>query len=111
MQVFDGADWSDPDLVYIRVNAVPVAIATPNTITVKPGEEFRLEGINSYDPDNGPDPLTYLWQSADVSLKTPTESRTGAKAPKTPGEYRVTLAVFDGLQWSRRDLVKVKVAE
>ena len=65
------------------------------------GAPVTVDGSGSYDPDNGPKPLTYSWQFTQVpsaSTLTGALKTSGATATFTPdvaGAYTLTLTVSD----------------
>ena len=65
------------------------------------GDPVSLDGTASDDPDDGPQPLSYLWffSGQPTGSVSDIESPTSPNATFTPdaaGEYRVTLEVSDG---------------
>ena len=76
-------------------NEAPVANAGPGH-TVQAGQPVTLDGSQSFDPDHGPQALTYTWDFGDN-----TAVRTNAPAQvshtyATPGQYTASLTVSDG---------------
>jgi hypothetical protein len=102
--VNDGEDGSLQDTVDVVVmadNVAPNAIATFSG-TLKAGEPVTLDGSQSYDPDNGPEALSFSWLLQSVpALSGLTESIIGTTAltefiPDVEGDYIVVLTVSDG---------------
>jgi len=104
--VNDGPLDSDPDTVEISAttpNTPPNADAGPDQ-SVELGDLVLLDGSASNDPDDGPEPLGFLWSF----LQLPAQSALGdadiaggdqAQAQFTPdvvGDYLVNLQVLDG---------------
>jgi hypothetical protein len=104
--VNDGELDSDPDEVLINAktpNVAPNANAGPDQ-TVFVGQLVFLDGSKSNDPDNGPQPLSYLWsfieippqsylKNEDISFRNQDLARF---TPDVEGTYRVELKVSDG---------------
>lgn len=115
LQVYDGADWSAPDIVTYTVlsessNTPPVANAGDDqtieaeadcTVGVSysatcddcPAVDVDLDGSASYDPDG--DRMRYSWSEAtgSVAFELPHSSETTATMPAVPAEYRVDTTV------------------
>ncbi len=115
LQVFDGTDWSAPDIVTFTVldeglNTLPIANAGDDqslegeaactvgmsySATCEPCEavEVELDGTSSYDPDG--DDLTFLWSepTSTLDIELPTSPSTNATVPEVPAEYRVDTTV------------------
>lgn len=115
LQVFDGNDWSAPDIVTYTVlseasNTPPIANAGDDqtieadadcTVGVSysatcedcPAAEVDLDGSASYDPDG--DGIRYSWSEAtgSVGFELPHSSETTATLPAVPAEYRVDTTV------------------
>jgi PKD repeat protein len=88
-------------------NQAPVANAGPD-LNLRVGDPVFLDGTASYDPDNGPGPLTFQWSpggappgSAAV-LDDPTRPDPQFQ-PDLPGSYDFELIVSDGALNSTRD--------
>jgi cytochrome c2 len=83
-------------------NQPPVASITvdPDT-SVAPGTLVTLDGSGSFDPDNGPSPLTYSWSLTAPAGSSATLSDPAAVSPTftadVEGSYPVSLTVNDGL--------------
>ena len=101
--VNDGELDSDPDQVSIFAetpNVQPNANAGPDQFAFV-GDPIALDGSDSDDPDDGPQPLSYLWFFSDMpsgsfsTLNTPMAINSSF-SPDIAGEYRVTLEVSDG---------------
>ncbi len=68
--------------------------------TVSRGDFVQLDGSGSYDPDEGPLPLTYNWQQTSgqpVTLDDANSASPTFQAPQTPAEISFQLMVYDGL--------------
>jgi hypothetical protein len=100
LRVSDG-ELEDSAIVTFTVappaNVAPVADAGSDR-TVEPGATVELDGSGSYDPDDGPLPLTYQWQRVSGPTVTiqngtsPIATATFAEA----GMYVFRLTVDDG---------------
>lgn len=79
-------------------NLPPVADAGDNQMTTV-NVPATLDGSNSFDPDEGPDPLSYMWRvvagSGDVQFSAPDAAVTEFTADST-GTYVLLLTVSDG---------------
>lgn len=91
-------------------NQPPVANAGPNqTVTV--GTLVTLDGTASFDPDNGPSPLTFSW----TQTSGPAVALTGANTampsftPTVAGTYVFSLVVNDGADNSAPSSVTITV--
>ncbi len=85
---------------------VPPNANAGEDFTTNLGEEAILNGSASNDPDNGPQPLTYLW----TFVSTPNGSRLNNDAisnpnsaspsfiPDVTGTYVLQLMVYDGIE-------------
>jgi hypothetical protein len=116
LTVNDGAFDSIPDEVVIQAstpNVAPNASAGPDQ-NVLTGSLVQLDGSMSKDPDNRPQPLTYLWsfvkKPAGSSLTdTDISNRNKPFATFTPdvsGLYELRLTVNDG-DLSSEDTVQI----
>ncbi|MFO8057840.1 MAG: M6 family metalloprotease domain-containing protein, partial [bacterium] len=105
----------DSDSVEVIVassgNSVPVAEAGPDqTVDWGNADPVELDGTSSYDPDG--DSLDYEWELVSIpdgssaQLSDPT-SATPTFDDDVPGEYYISLRVFDGDVWSFLDYVTV----
>ena len=110
------SEVNSSDIATLRTgNRTPVADAGPDQ-SLRIGEPVTLDGRASYDPDEGPSPLTYLWTFADKpddSALTDADisDATMALASFTPdasGGYLVTLTVLDG-ELSGSDEVLIQI--
>ena len=91
-----------------QVNKRPIAVA-PKKLTVKRGEEFEIDGSQSYDPEG--QPLIYRWHADGVWL-TNALSQTAilkAKAPDKEGEFKYKFWVLDGVRCSKPAEITVQV--
>jgi hypothetical protein len=96
-----------PDAIR-KINKAPVAVA-PESLTVRCGEEFTIDGSKSYDPEG--QPLLFRWNVGEGWLmgnlsQGPTLRQT---APKEPKDLEFKLWVLDGVRSSNAVIVKVKV--
>ncbi|MCX5772649.1 MAG: hypothetical protein NTZ09_20585, partial [Candidatus Hydrogenedentes bacterium] len=103
--VYDGEDFSLPDLVTITAeNTPPNADAGPDQ-SVMVGEQACLDGAASNDPDDAPTPLTYAWTFGSVPAGSAltnadlldADTATPCFLPDVEGSYLLELAVSDGL--------------
>ncbi|WP_103258710.1 PKD domain-containing protein [Tabrizicola aquatica] len=119
LRVFDGFDFSQPDIVEVSVipaaNTAPVADAGPDQ-DVATGETVSLDGSASSDPDPASGPLTFLWvQTAgpSVSLTDGDTSGPSFTSPAVPAgtveELTFELRVSDGYS-TTTDTVVIRVA-
>lgn len=92
------------DMVTVNVvrsapNTLPVASAgADQTVLLGLGNQARLDGTASYDPDAAPNALSYLWEQVagpTVTLKAVTNATPALRLPK-PGVYTFRLTVSDG---------------
>jgi hypothetical protein len=105
LTVFDGEarDTADVTITASVPNVPPTAHAGDDQ-TVYVGDEVRLDGRASDDPDAGPQPLTYLWRFVSVAagstLTTEAlrdrQTATPRFTPDVAGSSVVELEVFDG---------------
>nr|MCH9688267.1 PKD domain-containing protein [Deltaproteobacteria bacterium] len=96
-----------PDVAAAGGNFPPVADvqATPEEALV--GELIMFSAAGSFDPDNGPQPLTYDWDFGDGTGSTEIAPTHGYDAE---GLYVVTLTVGDGLATHLVNLAVVALA-
>ncbi|MCK6479939.1 MAG: hypothetical protein L6R43_07250 [Planctomycetes bacterium] len=105
----NGAFVSEPDLVLVEVDRLPVADAGPSVHLPVPAE-VTLDGTGSFDLDAGDD-LTYSWTQASgpaASLDDPS-SPTPSFTPGGDGLYAFDLVVHDGTASSDPSRVLVGV--
>ncbi|GGD63320.1 PPC domain-containing protein [Lacimicrobium alkaliphilum] len=103
---------SDSLTVTVTENAIPIANAGIDQ-QIELGETARLDAGQSYDPDNAPQPLTYLWQilsapSGSSAVIMPADAAATDFTPDISGDYLVQLRVFDG-QASDTDTMQLTV--
>lgn len=98
-----------PDAIS-KINKKPVAIA-PETITVKCGQEFTIDGSKSSDPEG--QPLIYRWhlRTREVTPAFSDGAIYKGKAGNTPGNYDCCFYVVDGLRVSEPVMITVKVVK
>ena len=119
LRVFDGFDFSQPDIVEVSVipaaNTAPVADAGPDQ-DVATGETVSLDGSASSDPDPASGPLTFLWvQTAGPSVSLTGDDTSGPSftSPAVPAgtveELTFELRVSDGYT-TTTDTVLIRVA-
>jgi hypothetical protein len=106
LHVFDGQD-SASDAVQVTVaDDVPPNARAGDDQTVLLGHAVHLDGSDSDDPDQGPQPLTFQWRFvalAPGSQLTPDSLRDARTArpsftPDVVGAYVLELTVFDGVE-------------
>ena len=116
--VSDGEDDSRQDTVNIVVmdeNVAPNAIAEFSG-TLKAGESIALDGLQSNDPDNGPQALTFSWvfqsvpPSSGISDTSIADTPLAEFTPDVVGDYRVLLSVSDG-ELSDSDQLTIAVSD
>ena len=94
-------------------NHPPVANAGPDQ-TVRFGSLVVLNGANSTDPDNGPQPLSFSWTQTGGPVNITLTGSTAANptfTPLTAGNYTFSLVVNDGLANSAPSIVTITVAK
>lgn len=111
LTVSDGvAAYKSSDTVTITVtNAAPVANAGPDR-SVLLGSTVTLDGSQSRDPDNAPNPLKYLWEAppgSNIALTGADTPHPSFKADQV-GRFEFSLTVDDGNQ-KNFDMVKINV--
>ena len=117
LTVNDGALESFADEVVITAsvpNVAPNAEAghDKNVLT---GSMVNLYGINCYDPDNGPQPLSYLWSFNTLppaSILSDSDivngnQETAGFTPDVEGLYALRLTVYDG-DFASEDTVEIQ---
>jgi len=113
LTVNDGALDSRPDEVVVRVSALPVAIAGNDTTVSLNVTYLRLNGRESYDPDD--DEITYQWvllsvpEGSDSIIIGGVESGESSLKVDAEGIFVIELRVNDGLQSSLPDTIVVTV--
>ncbi|HOD51992.1 MAG TPA: tandem-95 repeat protein, partial [Candidatus Hydrogenedentes bacterium] len=98
---------SDPDYVMVSADAqaAPNADAGGNQETLL-GDVVVLDGCSSYDPDNGPEPLTYAWSFFSVAAGSALTDDdivdstlcSASFTPDVAGVYELVLTVSDGFE-------------
>ncbi len=91
-------------------NQPPVANAGPDQ-TVTAGSLVTLNGSASFDPDNGPQSLSYEWfqiNGPEVTIANPTTA-SPTFTPSQDGNYTFSLVVRDGQADSPPDSVSITV--
>ncbi len=91
-----------------HINKQPVAVV-PETMEVRCGEEFEIDGSASYDPEG--QPLLYRWNTEDEWLNhTLSQSSVmKVKAPDTPEKLEYKFWVLDGIRCSEPRKITVNV--
>jgi hypothetical protein len=115
---FDGPPVS-VEISDIKFGALDIArtenqapISVPGTArVVRLNSLVQLDGSASTDPDNGPSPLSFLWQQTGgpASVLNSSTSATPTFTPKAPGEFVFSLTVSDGELASRAKTVVITV--
>ncbi|MDB5106413.1 MAG: Branched-chain amino acid transporter, amino acid-binding protein, partial [Fibrobacteres bacterium] len=82
--------------VAAATNKGPVAKAGPDRI-VAANTLVTLDGSGSFDPDNGPKPLSYQWGAEPKTLVGSPQSAKATFTPYAAGTFRFNLVVSDGL--------------
>ncbi len=102
------------DTTVVNPNQPPVATATVSPTSIFEEMLVTLDGSGSYDPDNGPNPLTYTWTqiggpTVTLANVTPTGSIVSFTAPNVayPSGASLTfrLTLLDGYQSSYIDQI------
>ncbi len=86
-------NWQPPP------NQLPVANAGPPQTVASGAVGVTLDGSGSFDPDNGPGPLTYAWSQTagpSVTLSSTTAQKPTFNAPTGPASLTFSLTVNDG---------------
>lgn len=91
-------------------NKRPVAVALKK-LTVKCGEEFEINGSESYDPEG--QALTYRWNMEGRWLENrlPQTAVIKLKAPDKPDEQEYKFWVLDGIRCSEPVQIKVSIIQ
>jgi VCBS repeat-containing protein len=118
--VHDGQVVSAPDVVTITASTlnVPPNADAGTDHSVYLGDWVELDGSASADPDDGPNPLSYLWtfharppqcllSDADIVLS---DQAAAGFLPDVPGSYELNLWVSDGSN-EDADQVAIQVLE
>ncbi|MBN1809162.1 MAG: TIGR03790 family protein [Planctomycetes bacterium] len=110
---FWGGDYTeapvDAPMFEIRWNAGPVAEAGDN-LSAAVAEVIPFDGSGSYDPDYGPNQLTYSWDFDDSDgIQVDATGVNPTHAYGAPGTYTVTLTVSDGMA-TAQDTLSVDVS-
>ncbi|WP_395340716.1 PKD domain-containing protein [Ningiella sp. W23] len=107
LTVFDG-EASDTTTVAVTIEALPANIAPVAIVTedidMNLGDNASLDGTGSFDPDSGPDTLSYQWSfvsvpsSSSITADDIVELTSALTSfnPDVAGVYMVSLRVFDG---------------
>ena len=119
--VNNGINDSLPDTVVVSAESMnplaPTADAGEDIIDAEDCTSIQLDGSASSDP-NG-DSLEYYWslqsKPADSAVTNASFSDTTVEQPTfyadVAGDYVLSLAVFDGTDWSLPDLITVSAGE
>ena len=119
--VFNGVSNSLPDTVTVDVMSsnpmAPISDAGEDLPQENDCSAIQLNGSASMDP-NG-DPLDYLWalqsKPADSTATNASISDVSSVNPTlyadVAGDYVLSLAVYDGFEWSLPDLVSITAGE
>ncbi len=103
--VSDGGLDSEPDMVEIRATTDVPPNARPGAAqNALPATQVTLDGTASHDPDEGPDPLTYMWTFKEVPEESALQDSDIADAnqararfePDVAGTFVLMLQVSDG---------------
>ncbi len=106
MLVVSDGEFKSEDTVQIFATApnVPPNANAGEDITIYLGQTALLDGSKSNDPDNGPQPLSYLWRFVSVpqgsklgneNIMNP-NSVSPSFTPDVTGTYVLELTVYDG---------------
>jgi len=109
------ADHALASAVFTVINIPPVALAGSDQ-EAHTGDTVTLDGSTSYDPDNGPKPLTYQWglvSKPESSALTDLNISNAATAiasfvPDEGGTYVLALTVSDGKD-TATDTISIEV--
>lgn len=119
--VHNGINASLPDSMVVNVITAnplaPTADAGPDITDAQDCSDIQLNGAGSTDP-NG-DSLEYMWTlqaapTASIATSASISDQTAVQPtfwPDIAGEYILSLAVFDGTDWSLPDLVTITASE
>ena len=110
---FWGGDYTeapvDAPLLEVFWNAGPVANAGADTVAMV-GELLAFDGTGSYDPDFGPNALSYSWDfDASDGIQVDATGASPTHVFGAAGTYTVTLTVSDG-KTQAQDTVSVNVS-
>ncbi|WP_347841447.1 REJ domain-containing protein [uncultured Draconibacterium sp.] len=114
LKVTNSSELSAYDTVQVtieNVNVPPFALAQSKTVASE-GEQVRLDGSNSYDPDKGPGELSYQWLSLNGGEISNENSRYATfYAPWLLADslFLFSLTVYDGEDYSLSDTIEIKV--
>jgi uncharacterized repeat protein (TIGR01451 family) len=105
-----GANTDTMTITVEQTNQPPIANAGPDQ-TVNPSQLVTLDGSGSSDPDNGPEPLSFVWTQTSGPAVTLTGADTSSPqfTPSETGEFGFALVVNDGLAESTSDSVRINV--
>lgn len=105
---YDTTPGSQP--IIIPTNLPPVADAGLDQV-VRLGSVVTLNGSGSFDPDNGPNSLSFTWTQTAGPPVVLQGSTTPAPTftPIIAGVYEFSLVVSDGLDSSMADIVQITV--
>jgi len=114
LKVTNSSELSAYDSVQVtieNVNVRPFALAQSKTVASE-GEQVRLDGSNSYDPDKGPGELSYQWLSLNGGEIGNQNSRYATfYAPWLLADslFLFSLTVYDGEDYSLSDTIEINV--
>ena len=86
----------------VAQNFAPVARASADASQYLVGAVVEFSSARSVDPDDGPQPISFVWEFDDGSTSTQPAPRHSFNAPRA---YRVTLTVSDGADTALTTLV------